>query len=46
MRIWDAAGEHGIWGGLVEADRAGARASWLAGTPVTALLKTIPAERG
>ena len=46
MRVWDAAGEHGIWGGLVEADRAGARASWLAGTPVTALLKTIPAEHG
>ena len=36
----------GIWGELVEADRAGARASWLAGTPVTALLKTIPAEHG
>jgi hypothetical protein len=39
MRVWDAGGEHGIWGGLVEADRAAARASWLAGTPVTALLK-------
>jgi len=46
IRVWDAAGQHGIWGGLVEADRASARASWLAGTPVTALLKTIPAEHG
>ncbi len=43
---WDAGGQHGIWGGLVEADRASARAGWLAGTPVTALLKTIPAEHG
>ncbi len=25
MRVWDAGGQHGIWGGLVEADRAGAR---------------------
>jgi hypothetical protein len=46
MRVWDAGGQHGIWGGLVEADRASARAGWLAGTPVTALLKTIPAEHG
>jgi WhiB family transcriptional regulator, redox-sensing transcriptional regulator len=46
MRRWDAGGEHGIWGGLVEADRAAARASWLAGTSVRALLETIPAEHG
>jgi len=46
MRGWDAGGEHGIWGGLVEADRAAARAGWLAGTPVTALLTAIPAEHG
>jgi WhiB family redox-sensing transcriptional regulator len=45
MRVWDAGGEHGIWGGLVESDRAAARASWRAGTPVTALLKTITAEQ-
>lgn len=38
MRLWDAGGQHGIWGGLVEADRAAARARWLAGAPVTALL--------
>jgi hypothetical protein len=38
MRLWCAGGEHGIWGGLVEADRAGARTGWLAGTPVRALL--------
>jgi WhiB family redox-sensing transcriptional regulator len=46
MRVWCAGGEHGIWGGLVEADRAGARAGWLAGTPVRALLKTIPPAHG
>jgi hypothetical protein len=45
MRVWDTGGEHGIWGGLVESDRAAARASWRAGTPVTALLKTITAEQ-
>ena len=42
IRVWDTGGEHGIWGGLVEADRAAVRAGWLAGTPVAALLKTIP----
>ncbi|HLH58654.1 MAG TPA: WhiB family transcriptional regulator [Streptosporangiaceae bacterium] len=46
MRVWDAGGEHGIWGGLVEADRAAARAGWLAGTPVTVLLKTMTAGHG
>ena len=46
MRVWDAGGQHGIWGGLVEPDRRGARAGWLAGTPVTALLDVVPADRG
>jgi hypothetical protein len=43
IRVWDTGGEHGIWGGLVEADRVAVRASWLAGTPVTA---TMTAEHG
>jgi hypothetical protein len=43
MRVWDRGGEHGIWGGLVEADRVAVHASWRAGTPVTA---TITAEQG
>jgi Transcription factor WhiB len=38
MRLWDAGGQYGIWGGLVEADRAAARAAWLAGVPATDLL--------
>ena len=25
MRVWDTGGEHGIWGGLVEADRVAVR---------------------
>jgi WhiB family redox-sensing transcriptional regulator len=44
MRRWETGGEHGIWGGLVEADRAAVRAGWLAGTPVSALPTTITAE--
>jgi WhiB family transcriptional regulator, redox-sensing transcriptional regulator len=43
MRRWDTGGEHGIWGGLVEADRTAVRVGWRAGTPVTA---TITAEHG
>jgi hypothetical protein len=39
MRIWPAGGQHGIWGGLVEADRAEARREWQAGAPVKALLE-------
>lgn len=39
LRIWHSGGEHGIWGGLVEADRAEARRDWLAGVPVTTLLR-------
>ncbi len=40
MRRWRDTGEHGIWGGLVEAERASARRRWLAGVPVKALLKS------
>jgi hypothetical protein len=38
MRQWRTIGKYGIWGGLVEAERAAARADWLAGAEVTALL--------
>jgi hypothetical protein len=39
MRIWPAGGQYGVWGGLVEADRADARRAWQAGVPVRALLQ-------
>ena len=32
-------GRHGIWGGLVEAERASAFRGWAAGAPVEALLR-------
>jgi hypothetical protein len=38
MRVWQAGGRHGVWGGLIAADRAAAHRRWLAGVPVTALL--------
>ena len=38
MRVWHAGGKHGIWGGLISADRARAHRQWLAGTPVEELL--------
>jgi hypothetical protein len=41
LRIWPAGGQHGVWGGLVEADRAEARRAWQAGVPVTALLEAV-----
>jgi hypothetical protein len=36
LRHSSTMGRPGIWGGLVEADRAAARRRWLAGTEVTA----------
>jgi hypothetical protein len=39
MRVWRAGGKHGIWGGLIPADRAEAHRQWLAGTPAKALLE-------
>ena len=39
MRLWQAGGKHGIWGGLIPADRAEVHRQWLAGTPVKALLE-------
>jgi hypothetical protein len=41
LRDWRAVGRHGIWGGLVEAERAAVRREWLAGTEVTTLLEPV-----
>jgi hypothetical protein len=41
LRHWRAIGRHGIWGGLVEAERAAVRREWLAGTEVTTLLEPV-----
>jgi hypothetical protein len=38
MRVWHAGGKHGIWGGLMAADRTKAHRRWLTGVTVTALL--------
>ncbi len=38
LRQWSGVGRHGIWGGLVEADRLSLRREWLKGVPVTTLL--------
>jgi hypothetical protein len=40
LRQWGGVGRHGIWGGLVEAERAVLHAEWLAGVPVAALLRS------
>ena len=42
LRTWSGAGQHGIWGGLVEADRNSLRQEWLRGAPVTVLLFPRP----
>jgi hypothetical protein len=41
LRHWRAVGRYGIWGGLVEAERAAVRREWLAGTEVTTLLEPV-----
>jgi len=41
LRQWHAVGRYGIWGGLVEAERAAVRREWLAGTDVTTLLEPV-----
>jgi Transcription factor WhiB len=41
LRHWGAVGRYGIWGGLVEAERAAVRREWLAGTEVTTLLEPV-----
>jgi hypothetical protein len=38
MRQWGEAGRHGIWGGLLEAERAAVREQWLVGASVIRLL--------
>jgi hypothetical protein len=38
LRQWGTIGKHGIWGGLVEAERAAVHRAWLAGAEVTGLL--------
>src|SRR5260221_12013145 len=38
LRHWRTTGRYGIWGGLVEAERAAARGEWMAGAEVTTLL--------
>ena len=38
VRQWDEAGRYGVWGGLLEAERAAVRAQWLAGVNVVQLL--------
>jgi WhiB family redox-sensing transcriptional regulator len=39
MRHWRVAGQHGVWGGLVEAERAALRPAWQSGTPVGELME-------
>ena len=45
LRTWSGAGQHGIWGGLVEADRNTLRREWLRGASVTALLAHLARAR-
>lgn len=41
FRQWGNAGQHGIWGGLVEADRESLRREWRNGVPVAELLSRL-----
>jgi hypothetical protein len=38
MRQWCEVGRHGVWGGLLEVERAAVRKHWLAGVSVVRLL--------
>ncbi len=40
MREWDGAGRYGVWGGLLEGERAAIRTEWLSGVSVSRLLTT------
>ena len=40
MRQWDGAGRYGVWGGLLEGERAAIRKEWLSGVGVSRLLET------
>jgi Transcription factor WhiB len=44
MRQWDGAGRYGVWGGLLEVERAVIRNEWLSGVSVSRLLDTSTAE--
>jgi hypothetical protein len=44
LRHWGTIGRHGIWGGLVETERAVARRQWIAGAEVITLLCATPAD--
>jgi WhiB family transcriptional regulator, redox-sensing transcriptional regulator len=46
LRQWRTIGKYGIWGGLVEAERAAARREWLTGADVTALLPLAGCDVG
>ncbi len=43
LRHWNDIGQHGVWGGLVEADRRCIREQWLTGASVTELLWPVEA---
>lgn len=45
LRTWSGAGQHGIWGGVVEADRNALRREWQRGVPVPALLSGLARAR-
>ncbi|MGH3120942.1 MAG: WhiB family transcriptional regulator [Streptosporangiaceae bacterium] len=45
LRQWNDAGQHGIWGGFVEADRHSLRREWRQGVPVRTLLARQPQTR-
>jgi WhiB family redox-sensing transcriptional regulator len=39
MRHWRVVGQHGVWGGLVETERAALRPAWQSGTPIAELMR-------
>jgi hypothetical protein len=39
MRLWQSSGRHGVWGGLLAADRAEVYREWKRGVPVATLLE-------
>jgi hypothetical protein len=46
LRHWRTIGKHGVWGGLVEAERAAARREWMGGVAVTTLLRSAARDPG
>ncbi|HTT53434.1 MAG TPA: WhiB family transcriptional regulator [Streptosporangiaceae bacterium] len=45
LRQWSAVGRYGVWGGLLEAERAAIRKQWLGGVSVTRLLDARQQDR-